>query len=317
MRPTRRERTCLIGWFHAPTRFCNSACVLVRGGKYAHRVDAGGTAPGGCFQTTSAGARPRAAGGRRSSARAATLLRDDAGRLALVEIGGPLAREDVPGQRGVGCALLGRRRVVAGNERDREESEYHIKPLGHPRPARCTQADKRARTTKKAAVATAPSTAMIFAAPPLVEVSHGIFGPGSAGQAGPASSRASRSSTVQVSSPRAGAITRTTMLRMRPPTASARNSCSMSAADVGTCAERDPRAVVYCVSESLSVWGSLFGSGLQRGLAGNAKVLRAASQLVASGCLCPWLRRQLKLTDTLSDQGAIYVGVKGLVSYAR
>ena len=63
----------------------------------------------------------------------ALLLRDDAWLFALVEIGGPLAREDVSGERGVGRALLGRRRVISGTERDRKESEYHIKPLGHPR----------------------------------------------------------------------------------------------------------------------------------------------------------------------------------------
>ena len=69
----------------------------------------------------------------RAHAPEALLLRDDAWRLALVEIGGPLAREDVSRERGVGRALLGRRRVIASNKGNWKESEYHIKPLGHPR----------------------------------------------------------------------------------------------------------------------------------------------------------------------------------------
>ena len=63
----------------------------------------------------------------------AALLLNDAGLFPLVEIGGPFAREDVSGERGVGRALLGRRRVISSDKGDREESEYHIEPLGHPR----------------------------------------------------------------------------------------------------------------------------------------------------------------------------------------
>ena len=63
----------------------------------------------------------------------AILLLDDSWLFALVEIGGPFAREDVSRERGVGRTLLGRRRVISSDKCDREESEYHIKPLGHPR----------------------------------------------------------------------------------------------------------------------------------------------------------------------------------------
>ena len=63
----------------------------------------------------------------------AILLLDDSWLFALVEIGGPLAREDVSSQQGVGRALLGRRRVISSDKGNWKESEYHIKPLGHPR----------------------------------------------------------------------------------------------------------------------------------------------------------------------------------------
>ena len=69
----------------------------------------------------------------RPHASEAILLLDDSWLFALVEIGGPFAREDVSGERGVCRALLGRRRVISSNKGNWEESEYHIKPLGHPR----------------------------------------------------------------------------------------------------------------------------------------------------------------------------------------
>ena len=69
----------------------------------------------------------------RAHAPEALLLLDNSWLFALVEIGGPLAREDVPGKRGIGRALLGRRRVISSDKGNWKESEYHIKPLGHPR----------------------------------------------------------------------------------------------------------------------------------------------------------------------------------------